>query len=291
MLIQDLTLATCELWCIAPGHALGMAKPTATPIERRLPAIPYALVPIWGRLTKDRMVVIREHINALAANPDVAQIICLVDSPGGTVRGTHDLYLSISAAAKLKPVIAVVEDQATSGALYAIAGATEIVIGETALTGSVGVFAVYIDESKLLEQLGVEVLIIASGDHKGAGAQNTKLKPEQYAELKRRVDVQARHFTAVIAKGRRMKIDRAKDLSDGRVWIGREAIDVKLADRIGRLEDVIADAERAAHAADQRRYAAMQAQTAAEQACELQDRLAKTELRARLRPSAHSPRN
>jgi signal peptide peptidase SppA len=242
-MIEALTLATSELWCIAPGHAAGFRLPPAELPPRMKPLFPFALVEIVGTLTKPRTVAMRQRIAAAAADPNIGELVLLVDSPGGTVAGVHDLYLTIAAAAKRKRVVAVIEDQATSGALYAIAGASEIVIGETALTGSIGVYVVAIDESKLLERIGVEVVIVRSGEHKGAGVQGAKLTPDQLAEVKRRVDVQARHFIAAVAKGRRMSVHRAAELADGRVFIGREAVAAGLADRVGMFEDVLAEIE------------------------------------------------
>jgi signal peptide peptidase SppA len=249
MIIESLTLATSELWCIAPGQAATASiamqdRPPRQPEERYSPPRAYGLVEIVGTLTKPRMVAMRERVAALAANPNVGELVLLVDSPGGTAAGCHDLYLTVSAAAERKRVVAVIEDQATSAALYAVAGATEIVIGETAITGSIGCYCVVIDESKLLERIGVEVLVIRSGEHKGAGVQGAKITPDQLGELKRRVDVTARHFVAAIARGRRMKTDRAAELADGRVFIGREAIAAGLADRVGMFEDVLAEAQR-----------------------------------------------
>ncbi len=240
-MIEALTLATSELWCIAPGHAAALRQPPEVSDRRPMPRHPYALVEIAGVLTKRRTLAIRERVNAAAANPDIGEILLLVDSPGGELFGVHDLYLTISAAAERKRVVAVVEDICASGALYAVAGASEIVIGETALTGSIGVYVVKIDETKLLEKIGVEVVIVRSGEHKGAGVQGVKLTPDQLAELKRRVDVQARHFVAAIAKGRRMSAERARELADGRVFIGREAIAAGLADRVGMFENIEAE--------------------------------------------------
>jgi protease-4 len=249
MILESLILATSELWCIAPGQAATAnaampALPSRQKEERYPDARAYGLVEIVGTLTKPRMVAMRERVAALAGNPGIGEIVLLVDSPGGTAAGCHDLYLTVSAAAARKRVVAVIEDQATSAALYAIAGATEIIIGETALTGSIGCYCVVIDESKLLERIGVEVLVIRSGEHKGAGVSGARISQDQLAELKRRVDVQARHFVGAIARGRRMKPDRAAELADGRVFIGREAIAAGLADRVGMFEDVLAEAHR-----------------------------------------------
>ncbi len=246
--LDTLALATSDLWCIAPGHAANANAAAARPLSRGSTGGTVAIVEVVGTLTKSPMVAMRNNINQLAFDDSVGEILLLVDSPGGTVAGVHDLYTTIARAAERKPVTAIVEDMCCSGALYAVAGATEIVIGETALMGSIGVFNVVIDQSKLLERIGIEVIVIRSGEHKGAGFSGAKLTPEQLTELKRRIDTQARHFVAAVSRGRRMSIDKASALADGRVFIGREAIAAGLADRVGMYEDVLSEAyKRARH--------------------------------------------
>ncbi|MFO0791928.1 MAG: S49 family peptidase [Pirellulales bacterium] len=242
MTIEALTFATSDLWCIAPAYANSAYRPGREPIPTKGKGDTVAVVELFGTLDKRAMVPIRERVAALAANEDVAEIVLLVDSPGGTVAGVHDLHTMIARAAEKKRVTAVVEDLCCSGAVWAVAGATEIVIGETSTMGSIGVFNVVIDQSKLMEKVGVEVIVIRSGEHKGAGVSGAKISAEQLTELKRRVDVQARHFTAAVARGRRMKIEKAAELADGRVFIGREAVAAGLADRVGMYEDVLSEA-------------------------------------------------
>jgi signal peptide peptidase SppA len=242
--IETLTLATSELWCIAPGYARASNR-AAVQLPSRSQAVGkgVAVVELVGTLTKQVTLPIRNRISQLAGDNAIGEIVLIVDSPGGTVSGTHDLYSIISRAAKRKRVTAVIEDLACSGAIYAISGANEIVIGETALTGSIGVFQVVIDESKLLERIGVEIIVIRSGEHKGAGVSGAKLTADQLTELKRRVDVQARHFVAAIARGRKMDPKKAADLADGRVFVGSEAVAAGLADRVGMVEDVLSEAQ------------------------------------------------
>src|SRR5690348_11030971 len=130
-----LALASADLWCIAPGYKMAANRVAANTAARNVSPqknSAIAVLQMIGALTKAQMVPLRETIGQLAANPAIAELILLVDSPGGMVAGTHDLSTIISRAAKQKRVTAVVEDCACSGALYAISGATEIVIGETA---------------------------------------------------------------------------------------------------------------------------------------------------------------
>ena len=241
MNVDALSFATADLWCIAPGQTAAINRPSVRLPQRESAGV-VAVVELLGALTKAVMVPLRQTIAALAGNDLVGEIVIIADTPGGTVAGTFDLHSAIAAAAQQKRVTAVIEDMACSGGLYAICGATEIVIGETAVTGSIGVFSVVYDESKLMERLGIEVIIVRSGEHKGAGVSGAKITPEQVAELKRRVDVQARHFVAAVARGRGMSIDKAAELADGRVFIGREAIAAGLADRIGTVESTLAEA-------------------------------------------------
>lgn len=197
-------------------------------------------VRLIGILTKAELVDARQQVNRLAEDPGVGEILVLVDSPGGTVAGTHDLYLAISRATELKKVTGYIEDIATSGAIYAIAGASEIIINPTGITGSIGVYVVLVDASKQFERDGIEVIVIRSGTGKGAGVSGAKISPEQLEQLQERVNEQARHFVAAIARGRKMSTKKALALADGRTFIGSQAVAAGLVDRVAILEDVVA---------------------------------------------------
>lgn len=235
---------TPDLLAIAPAHVeamrtIGSGERLARGIQT---ANAVGLVELTGPLDKSALVVARDQVNSLAQNPRVAEILILVDSPGGSVAGTHDLFLAISRAAAKKRVTAIAEDLAASAALYAIAGASEIVVNATGLVGSIGVFAVLVDASRLLQKAGIDVLVIRSGIHKGVGQWGAKLSPEHVQQIQSLVDAQASHFLAAVAKGRGLKLARVKDLADGRVLVGQQAVAAGLVDRIATLDEVLSEA-------------------------------------------------
>lgn len=239
------SLSSLPLWAIAAGYSNAVSDESPRPRNprQRKRAMGYAVVELQGVLRKPEFVAAREQVNLLAANPHVGEILVLVDSPGGTVAGVHDLYSAIAAAAKQKRVTAVIEDLAASAAYYAIAGATEIVINPTGNTGSIGVYAVFADASELFRKLGIEIIVIRSGAHKGTGVEGTNISQQQIDQLQAVVDAQGRHFITAVARGRRMSVDRAKELADGRVLVGEQAVAAGLVDKVRTFEDVIADAE------------------------------------------------
>jgi signal peptide peptidase SppA len=151
------------------------------------------------------------------------------------------LYSAIVRATEKKRVTAVVEDLAASGAYYAIAGASEIVLNPTGEVGSIGTYIVLADASRMFEGMGVDIIIIRSGPHKGAGVQGSKITAEQIAQLQAVVDEQARHFITAVARGRRMSVNKVTDLADGRILVGNQAKAGGLVDRIGTVEDVLAE--------------------------------------------------
>ena len=196
------------------------------------------IVELVGPLGKRELVHARERVNKLAADDLVGEILVVVDSPGGTVAGTHDLYAAIDRATKIKRVTAVVEDLAASAAYWAIAGASEIVLNPTGEVGSIGVFVVLADASRMFEKLGVDVLVIRSGRHKGTGTLGTKVTAEDIEQLQAVVDEHGRHFLAAVAHGRRMTAERGNDFADGRILVGNQAKAAGLVDRIAKQQQV-----------------------------------------------------
>lgn len=236
-----MTISTGQLLAIHPSYAQ-QARTEARPQKSRRPFRgEVALVELYGVLWKPTLVEARMKINQLANDPNVGEILLLVHSPGGSVAGTHDLYESIHRAAKLKPVRAFIEDMGASGAYYAVSGATEIIMNETGECGSIGVYIVLADASRAFEERGVDVLVIRSGQHKGTGQYGAKITTEEIQQIQHVVDTQARIFTAAVAKGRNMEVKRVRDLADGRIFLGREAVGVGLVDRIAMFEDVVED--------------------------------------------------
>ena len=233
-----------QILAIAPGYSQLDAEASAVMFPRRdkeafqRPGY-VGVMQLVGSLWKGPLVDARQKINAMAADDRIGSVVILVDSPGGTVAGTHDLFLAIARAAAVKPVYAFIEDMGASGAYYSIAGATGIYANATANVGSMGVYSVVTDASKFAETMGAKPIVVRSGKFKGAGTWGEKVTAEQIEHLQRIVDAQAQHFIAAVARGRRMNVERVTDLADGRIFVGKQAVEAGLVDGICTLEDML----------------------------------------------------
>lgn len=215
-----------------------------------------AMVPLAGVLMKGTSslfectstVAARASIRSAANDPRVRSIVLLIDSPGGSVAGTDDLYDEIARANDTKPVVAFIEDLGASAAYYSAVGAAEIVATRSSFVGSIGVFTVIDDTSKAFEDEGVTVHLISSGGVKGQGADGVKITDEALEHWQANVDAMYARFVAVVANRRGMTSERAMELGDGRVHEAADAQRLGLIDAVGRFEDAM---ERAAALADQ----------------------------------------
>lgn len=187
----------------------------------------------WGFLGDARGSMLRhaEVIAGLGRNDDVDAIILVIDSPGGTVAGTADLANVIHAVRQIKPVVAYVEDLAASAAYWIASQCTAVYVNnETALVGSIGVFVVMLDMSKLFTTKGVETIVIRSGPQKGVGVPGDKITDEQRAMVQLRVEGTAGLFIKSVAQGRKLDRRHVVFYADGSVFGPTMATEAKLID-------------------------------------------------------------
>jgi len=211
-----------------------------------------AIVELVGAMTKygsslSQMqfgtVGIRRAVRSAAANEEVRAIFLLIDSPGGTVAGTGDLAEDVARAAAQKPVLAFIEDMGASAAYWVASQATRIIANVGALVGSIGTYLVVDDFSGLYAQKGVKTHVIKAGKFKGAGIEGAPVTHEELVELQRVVDSINEHFLMGVAKGRRMSLERVRELADGRIHVGTEAKDLGLVDAIDTYQAALAELE------------------------------------------------
>lgn len=175
-------------------------------------------------------------------DPEVERIVLDLNSPGGEAGGMFALAQLIGAAAKTKPVCAVVNDMACSACYGLASGATEIVASPTSMIGSIGVVLTHIDRSAELAAKGQKVTLIYAGDHKVDGNPFGPLSKEVAADLTREVGALYDQFTSLVGQGRGKRLDQeAARGTQARVFIGEEAVARGLADRVASLDDVLAE--------------------------------------------------
>jgi len=190
-------------------------------------------VPGWARLFGFNVTgydEITEQIAEAVAEKTVTAIELIVSSPGGMVAGVEGAASAIYNARGIKPVTAVVEDLAASGAYWLASQAQTISAGRTAEIGSIGVYSVYIDWTGAEEKAGIKIIVIRSGEHKAMGWD--KITESQISAVQEIIDGLADQFVAAVAGGRGKSKDDIGKLATGRLWLAEAARDAGLIDTV-----------------------------------------------------------
>ena len=198
--------------------------------------------PRWGRghvgrlavsgvITDDaaRLRTLRE----LAEDGRVKALLLRIDSPGGTVVASEELYRQVRAIAERIPVVAVLGQTAASGGYMVALGADRIVAREGTVTGSIGVLMQTADVSGLLRKLGVSMEQIRSVPLKAVPNPLEPLTDEGRRAVREIIEDMHAMFVGMVAERRRLDADRALRVSDGRVYTGRQALPLGLVDELG----------------------------------------------------------
>ncbi len=192
------------------------------------------LCKIEGMITDAREVT--DFLRELRDDDSVKGVVLRIDSPGGAVAPSQELYQAVKALAKVKPVVVSMGTAAASGGYYAAAPATLIVANSGSITGSIGVRAEYVNLQGLMDKLGLKSDLLATGKFKAAGAPTVPLTPEQRAYLMALITDLHQQFVADVAEGRKLSLEAVEKLADGRAFTGRQAQELGLVDKLGGLE-------------------------------------------------------
>lgn len=179
----------------------------------------------------------QEALAAALADPGVKSVLFVIDSPGGTVAGTEELAEAVFRARTVKPVAAFAQDMCASAAYWIAAQAGKVYANATATVGSIGVYAVNVDLSRMYRNEGVEVDVIKSAPGKGAGIRGTQWTPDQKADLQREIDSLGIEFVEAVRRARPAAVTAA----DGRCYSAREGLSLGLVDGITTLADLIGE--------------------------------------------------
>ena len=210
-----------------------------------------AVIPVTGPLSKRMSFLtwimggrtfgqLSEMIYDAVEDPEVDAIVMDVDSPGGTVSGTDAFAEVIAAAAAIKPVVAFANGCMCSAAYWTASATSKVITERTAAVGSIGVIMVHADFSKLDERYGVKYTVLTAGKYKAVGNDVNPLSDEDRAVLQAELDALYAIFVDAVAAHRGVSSDTVRTgMADGRVFIGRAAVDAGLADAVGNLQTAI----------------------------------------------------
>lgn len=180
------------------------------------------------------------QIEKAAQDGDVRAIVLAVNSPGGGVVASDEIYHALRQ--QDKPVVVAMGDLAASGGYYISMASDWIVANPNTLTGSIGVISEFPNAEELLDKIGVEFLVVKSGEHKDIASPFRDMTPEEVALWQRVIDETYAGFVGIVAEGRNLPEERVRELADGSVYTGRQALDLGLIDALGYPEDAIAKA-------------------------------------------------
>ena len=178
-----------------------------------------------------------ELLDKIAKDKSVKALIVRINSPGGTITGSEELYHALRRVAAAKPVVGVIGSVGASGAYIAALATDYIFARDTSMTGSIGVIFQAPEFSGLMDKLGVKVQQITSGPLKGDPSEFAPMSDKAREVYKALIMDGYDWFTGLVAERRNLPLDEVKRLADGRVYTGRQAVEDKLIDALGGERD------------------------------------------------------
>jgi protease-4 len=203
------------------------------------------VVPING-IIRDADTIIEQMI-AFRNDRRIKAIILRIDSPGGGVGPSQEIYSETRRTSRTKKVVASLGSVAASGGYYIASAADSIVANPGTLTGSIGVLMEFMRFEELLKKIGVEMEVIKSGEFKDIGSPNRKMTHKEKEMLLTLLEDIRNQFVTAVSQGRNMPEEAVLALADGRIFSGRQAKDLGLVDSLGNFRDAVSVAKRLAH--------------------------------------------
>ncbi len=198
-----------------------------------------ALVRIEGPILDSRLTV--DELETYARDPLVKAIVLRIDSPGGGVAASQEIYNAVKRVRreKQKTVVASMGTVAASGGYYVAVASDRILANPGTLTGSIGVIMQLANFEELLDKIGVKNVVIKSGRYKDVGSPFHMMSEEERTLLESVMEDVHRQFVEAVAEGRTLDVADVEPLADGRVLTGRQAKDELLIDDLGDLQDAV----------------------------------------------------
>lgn len=197
-----------------------------------------ALVQITGQIESSESIV--RQIRHWSSQGNVAAIVVRLDSPGGGVAASQEIFEEIGKAReKGKKVVASMGSVAASGAYYIACAVDTVVANPGTLTGSIGVILQFPVFEGLMDKVGVRLETIRSGEFKDVGNPGRSITPREEEMLQSVIDNTFDQFVDVVAEGRRMSRDSVLTFATGAIFTGEQALDLGMVDVLGNYQDAI----------------------------------------------------
>jgi len=195
------------------------------------------VVEVTGMIVDARDTI--DQIKQLREDDTIKAIVVRIDSPGGAVAPSQEIYREIRKTVPAKKVVASMGAVAASGGYYIAAAADGIIASPGTITGSIGVIMAYTNYRALLDKIGLVPVVVKSGAYKDTGSPVREMTAEERELLESLTDKIHQQFIQDIVDGRQMDPQKVSRLADGRIYTGEESKALGLVDRIGNIEDAI----------------------------------------------------
>lgn len=226
-------------WMLAGAFVLTMIGKALVPDLAAVGKERIALVRIEGPILDSRETVV--ELETFGKDPLVKAIVLRIDSPGGGVAPSQEIYNAVKRARQdnHKTIVASMGTVAASGGYYIAVASDRILANPGTLTGSIGVIMQLANFEDLMEKIGVRNTVIKSGRYKDVGSPFRTMTDEERQYLQSVMDDAHRQFIEAVADGRSLDIADVEILADGRIFTGQQAKDALLVDDLGDLQQAI----------------------------------------------------
>ncbi|NOX33320.1 MAG: signal peptide peptidase SppA [Deltaproteobacteria bacterium] len=195
------------------------------------------IVEIKGVILSSKRVI--HDIKTFRDDDSIKAIILRIDSPGGGIGPSQEIYREIMKTRKDKVIITSMGAVAASGGYYIASATNGIVANKGTITGSIGVIMEYTNLMEIAKKIGISPVVIKSGEFKDMGSPLRELKDSEKKIFQDLVDELHLQFVNDAAKARGIDVKKMAKLADGRVYTGQKALKLKLIDRLGNLDDAV----------------------------------------------------
>ena len=183
-----------------------------------------------------------KQLSDFKKNENVKAVVLRIESPGGVVGPSQEIYDAVKKLALKKKVVVSMGSVAASGGYYIAVPATKIFANPGTITGSIGVLMKFSNIEGLMDKIGMKAFTLKTGKYKDVGSPVRTMSDEDKAMLQSVIDSTHGQFVKAVAEGRKLPLEQVKALADGRIYSGEQALALKLVDNLGTMQDAIEEA-------------------------------------------------
>ncbi|MBN1277456.1 MAG: signal peptide peptidase SppA [Deltaproteobacteria bacterium] len=195
------------------------------------------VITVEGPISQSRKIT--SQLAQFKKDSKIKAIVLRIDSPGGEVGPTQEIFREIQKTVQTKKVIASLGSVAASGGYYIAAAADRIIAAPGTITGSIGVIMQFIRVEELLKKIGIDFETLKSGEFKDIGSPGREITERDREILNAVIEDIQRQFVEGVADGRNLSLEQVRQIADGRIFTGAQARKLGLVDELGNFEDAV----------------------------------------------------